>query len=61
MEVVREANINVLVGDRRMPVLEELNETAISIEEVRETVKGIKLVRHQVLIDFQWNIYRKMI
>ena len=39
-----------------MPVLEELNETEISIEEVREAVKGIKLVRHQLLIDFQWNI-----
>ena len=36
-----EANINV-AGDRQMPVLGELNETAISIEEVRETVNEMK-------------------
>ena len=34
---VREANINV-VGDWRMPLLGELNENAISAEEIRETV-----------------------
>ena len=34
---IRKANRNV-VGDRRMPVLGELNERAISIEEVREAV-----------------------
>ena len=33
MEVVREANINV-VGDWPMPLLRKLNERAISIEEV---------------------------
>ena len=39
MEDVREANLNV-VGDRRMPVFGELNERAMSIEEVWEAVKG---------------------
>ena len=34
VENVRKVNINV-VGDRRMPVLGELNDRAILIEEVR--------------------------
>ena len=34
VEDVRVANINV-IGDRRMAILGELNERAISIEEVR--------------------------
>ena len=38
---VREANINV-VGNWRMPVLGDLNERAISLEEVGEAVKEMK-------------------
>ena len=38
---VREANINV-VGNWRMPVLGDLNERAISLEEVREVVNEMK-------------------
>ena len=38
---VREANINV-VGNWRMPVLGDLNERAISLEEVREAVNEMK-------------------
>ena len=38
---VREANINV-VGNWRMPVLGDLNERAISLEEVGEAVNEIK-------------------
>ena len=41
VEEVREANINV-VGDRRMQLLGELNERAISLEEVREAVNEMK-------------------
>ena len=37
---VREANINV-VGNRRMQVLGDLNEIAISLEEVWEAVPGL--------------------
>ena len=37
---VREANINVV--DKRMPVLGDFNERAISLEEVRETVNEIQ-------------------
>ena len=51
VEDVREANINV-VGDR-MPMLGEVNESTISIEEVREAVKEIKSeIRLQVSTDF---------
>ena len=39
---VREANINVLVGNWRMPVLGDLNERAISLEEVGEAVNEMK-------------------
>ena len=38
---VREANINV-VGNWRMPALGDLNERAISLEEVGEAVNEIK-------------------
>ena len=38
---VREENINV-VGNWRMPVLGDLNERAISLEEVREAVNEMK-------------------
>ena len=38
---VREANINV-VGDWGMPVLDDLNERAISLEEVGEAVNEMK-------------------
>ena len=41
---VREANINV-VGNWRMPVLGDLNERAISLEEVRQAVNDV--------VDFQ--------
>ena len=41
MADVREANINV-VGSWRMPVLGDLNEIAISLEEVGEAVKEMK-------------------
>ena len=41
VEDTRKANIKV-VSDKRMPVLEELNERAISIEEIREAVNEIK-------------------
>ena len=37
----REANINV-VGNWRMPVLGDLNETAMSLEEVGEAVNEMK-------------------
>ena len=39
---VREANIDV-VGNWWMPVLGDLNERAISLEEVREAVNEIKI------------------
>ena len=38
---VREANINV-VGNWRMPVLEDLNERSLSLEEVGEAVNEMK-------------------
>ena len=41
MEDVREANMNV-VGNWQMPVLEDLNERAISLKEVGESVNEIK-------------------
>ena len=42
VEDVREVNINAF-GDRRMPMLEELNEREISIKEVREVANEMKL------------------
>ena len=41
MADVREANINV-VGNWRMPELGDLNERAISLDEVREAVNEMK-------------------
>ena len=41
MADVREANVNV-VGNWQMPVLGDSNESAISLEEVREAVNEIK-------------------
>ena len=41
VENVTEANINV-AGNWRMPVLEDLNERAISLEEVGEVVNEMK-------------------
>ena len=41
MRPLREANINV-VGNWRMPVLGDLNERAISLEEVAEAVNEMK-------------------
>ena len=41
MADVREANINV-VGNWRMPVLGDLSERVISLEEVREAVNEMK-------------------
>ena len=49
-EDVREANVNV-VRDR-MPMLGEVNESAISIEEVREAVKEMKLGKAPGLDEF---------
>ena len=51
---VREANINV-VGYWRMPVLGDLNERAVSLEEVGEAVNEMNLVRLQGWMDFRWN------
>ena len=48
---VREANINV-VGNWRMPVLGDLNERAISLEEVGEAVNEMKSGTAPVLDGF---------
>ena len=45
---VREANINV-VGNWQMPVLGDLNERAISLEEVGKAVKEMKSGKAPVL------------
>ena len=60
VEDLREANIKV-VGDRRMPVLGEMNERAISREDVREGVKEINRMRHQVCMDLHWSVLRNMV
>ena len=52
---VREANINV-VGNWRMPVMGDLIERAISLEEVREAVNEMKSVKLQGWMDFRWNV-----
>ena len=52
---VREANINI-VGNWRMPVLGDLNERGISLEEVGEAVTEMNSVRHQGWMDFRWNV-----
>ena len=53
MIILREANINV-VGNLLMPVLEYLNERAISLEEVWEAVNEMKSGKAPVLI---WGLY----
>ena len=50
-----EAIINI-VGNWLMPVLGDLNDRAISLEEVGEAVNEINLVRHRGWMDFQWNV-----
>ena len=55
---VREANINV-VGNWRMPVLGDLNETAISLEEVREAVNEMKSGKAPGLDGFQVECLKK--
>ena len=57
---VREENINV-VGNWRMPVFEDLNERAISLEEVGKAVNEIKSGKAQGWIDFRWNVKRKVV
>ena len=52
---IREVNINV-VGNRQLPVLGDLNERAVSLEEVGEAVNEIRSVRLQGWTDFRWNI-----
>ena len=52
MTDVREANINV-VGNWRMPVLGDLNERAISLEEVWEAVNEMKSGKAPGLDGFQ--------
>ena len=59
MADVTEANINV-VGNWRMPVLGDLNERAISLEEVGEAVKEMKS-GNQGGMDFRWNVERKVV
>ena len=49
---VREANINV-VGNWRMPVLGELNERAISLEEVGEAVNEMRSGKAPGLNEFR--------
>ena len=55
MADVREANINV-VGNWRMPMLEDFNKRAISLEEVGEAVNKMKSGRLQGWMDFRWNV-----
>ena len=52
---VREANINV-VGNWHMPVLGDLNERAISLEELVEAVNEIKSGKTIGLDEFRWNV-----
>ena len=52
---VREANINI-VGNWRMPVLGDLNERAISLEEVGEAVKEMKSGEAPGLDGFPLNV-----
>ena len=56
--VIREAIINV-IGYRRMPVLEELNERAISSVLVREAVNEMKLIKAPRLDAFPVDCLRK--
>ena len=52
---VRETNINVVIN-WRMPVLGDLNEREISLQEVGEAVNEMKSVRLQGWMDFRWNV-----
>ena len=52
---VREANINV-VGNWRMPVLGNLKERAISLEEVGEAVNEMKSGKAPGWMDFRRNV-----
>ena len=54
---VREANINE-VGNWQMPALGDLNERAISLQEVGEAVNEMKSCKAIKLdwIDFRWNV-----
>ena len=58
MADVRKANINV-VGNWRMPVLGDLNERAISLEEVREAVNEMKSGKTPVLDGFLLECLKK--
>ena len=58
MADVREANINV-VGNWRMLVLGDLNERAISLEEVREAVNEIKSGKSPGLDGFRVECLKK--
>ena len=52
---VREANINV-VGNWQMTVFGDLNERAISLEEIREAMNEMKSGKAPGWMDFRWNI-----
>ena len=52
---VRDANINV-VGNWWMPVMGDLNERGISLEEVGEAVKEMKSDKAPWLDGFRWNV-----
>ena len=52
---VREANVNVL-GNWRLPVLGDLNERAISLEEVGEAVNEMKYGKAPWLDGFQVDV-----
>ena len=55
---VREANTNV-VGNWRMPVLGDLNERAMSLEEVREAVNEMKSAKAPGLNGFPGECLKK--
>ena len=55
---VREANINE-VGNWRMPVLGNLNERAISLDEVREAVNELKSGKAPGLDEFSVECLKK--
>ena len=55
---VREANINV-VGNQRMPMLGDLNERAISMEEVVEAVNEMKYGKAPGLDEFPVECFKK--
>ena len=55
---VREANVNV-VGNWRMPVLGDLNERAISLEEVGEAVNEMKSAKASGLDGFPVECLKK--